>query len=145
MLRKGVDDIRLLRSTDPRIASQMLTLQRYQPVSSLPPVRRDLSIAVASDRTAEEVGDRVRSALPAEALDAVEEVRVLSETPAAELPRQALERIGLVDGQKNVLVRLVLRHPSRTLTAEEANVVRDRVYAAVHEGQAWQWARRGRE
>jgi phenylalanyl-tRNA synthetase alpha chain len=140
MLRKGIDDIRLLRSPDPRIASQLLTLEPYRPVSSMPPVRRDLSIAVAAELTAEELGDRVRSALPPEALDAVEEVTVLSETPGAELPPQAIERIGLVDGQKNVLVRVVLRHPTRTLTADEANAVRDRVYAAVHEGRAWQWA-----
>ncbi|HET7380569.1 MAG TPA: hypothetical protein VFJ24_11045, partial [Gaiellales bacterium] len=140
MLRKGIDDIRLLRSPDPRIASQMLTLEPYRPVSSMPPVRRDLSIAVAGELTAEELGDRVRSALLAEALDAVEEVTVLSETPGAQLPPQAIERIGLVDGQKNTLVRLVLRHPARTLTAEEANAVRDRVYRAVHEGRAWQWA-----
>jgi phenylalanyl-tRNA synthetase alpha chain len=140
MLRKGIDDIRLLRSDDPRIASQMLTLEPYRPVSSMPAVRRDLSIAVAAELTAEELGDRVRSALPAEALDAVEEITVLTETPGGDLPPQAIERIGLVDGQKNVLVRLVLRDPSRTLTAEEANVVRDRVYTAVHEGTAWQWA-----
>jgi phenylalanyl-tRNA synthetase alpha chain len=139
MLRKGIEDIRLLRSPDARIASQMLTLDPYRPVSSMPPVRRDLSIAVAAELTAEELGDRVRSALPPEALDAVEEVTVLSETPGSELPPQAIERIGLVDGQKNVLLRLVLRDPARTLTAEEANVVRDRVYAAVHEGRAWQW------
>jgi phenylalanyl-tRNA synthetase alpha chain len=140
MLRKGIEDIRLLRSDDPRIASQMLTLEPYRPVSSMPAVRRDLSIAVAAELTAEELGDRVRSALPTVALDAVEEVTVLSETPGAQLPPQAIERIGLVDGQKNVLVRLVLRDPARTLTAEEANAVRDRVYAAVHEGRAWQWA-----
>jgi len=39
-----------------------------------------------------------------------------------------------------VLVRLVLRHPTRTLTAEEGNAIRNRVYAAVHEGDAHQWA-----
>ncbi|MDQ5851777.1 MAG: hypothetical protein M3380_06800, partial [Chloroflexota bacterium] len=32
MLRKGLDDIRLLRSTDPRVAAQMLDLQPYRPV-----------------------------------------------------------------------------------------------------------------
>jgi phenylalanyl-tRNA synthetase alpha chain len=140
MLRKGIENIRLLRSSDARIASQMLTLEPYRPVSSMPPVRRDLSIAVTAELTAEELGDRVRSALPADALDAVEEVTVLSETPGGQLPPQAIERIGLVDGQKNVLVRVVLRDPTRTLTAAEANAVRDRVYAAVHEGRAWQWA-----
>ena len=49
MLRKGIADIRLLRSDDPRVAAQMLTLDRYQEVSSMPATRRDLSIAVAAD------------------------------------------------------------------------------------------------
>ena len=140
MLRKGIGDIRLLRSDDPRVAGQMRTLEPYREVSSMPPTVRDLSIAVADGVDSEELGDRVRRALDPAELEAVEEVRVVRETPGAELPPQAIERIGLQAGQKNVLLRLVLRHPTRTLTAEEANAVRNRVYGAVHEGVAHQWA-----
>jgi phenylalanyl-tRNA synthetase alpha chain len=140
MLRKGVGDIRLLRADDPRVAAQMLDLDPYRPVSSMPPTRRDLSIAVAAGLTAEELGDRVRERVEPAGLAAVEELAVVAETPAAELPPQAVARIGLGPGQKNVLVRLVLRHPTRTLTAEEANRIRNAVYAAVHEGSAHQWA-----
>jgi phenylalanyl-tRNA synthetase alpha chain len=140
MLRKGIADIRLLRSDDPWVAEQMLTLDRYQEVSSMPATRRDLSIAVAADVSAEELGDRVRDSLGPAALESVEEVAVVAETPGERLPRQAIDRIGLLPGQKNVLLRLVLRHPTRTLTAAQANRLRDRVYAAVHEGSAHQWA-----
>jgi len=143
MLRKGIDDIRLLRSTDPRVAAQMRDLEPYRPVSAQPPVRRDLSIAVAAETTAEELGDRVRAALGDRAA-AVEAIEVLSETPGQELPTQAAERLGLQPGQKNVLVRIVLRHPTRTLLDREANELRDSVYAAVHEGTEWAWATRGR-
>jgi phenylalanyl-tRNA synthetase alpha chain len=140
MLRKGIADIRLLRSADPRVAGQMLDLEPYRPVSAMPPTRRDLSIAVAADLTAEELGDRIRERVEPGALEAVEELAVVAQTPAAELPPQAVERIGLRPGQKNVLVRLVLRHPTRTLTAEEANRTRNAVYAAIHEGDVHQWA-----
>jgi phenylalanyl-tRNA synthetase alpha chain len=140
MLRKGIGDIRLLRADDSRVADQMRTLEPYREVSSMPATARDLSIAVAADVDAEELGDRVRRALDPAQLDAVEEVAIVAETPGAELPPQAIARIGLRSGQKNVLLRLVLRHPTRTLTAPEANAVRDRVYAAVHEGNAHQWA-----
>jgi phenylalanyl-tRNA synthetase alpha chain len=143
MLRKGIGDIRLLRADDSRVSDQMRTLEPYREVSSMPATARDLSIAVAADVGAEELGDRVRRALDPAQLDAVEEVGVVAETPGAELPPPAIARIGLRPGQKNVLLRLVLRHPTRTLTAPEANAVRDRVYAAVHEGDAHQWA--GRE
>jgi phenylalanyl-tRNA synthetase alpha chain len=39
-----------------------------------------------------------------------------------------------------VLLRLVLRHPTQTLTADQANRIRDRIYAAVHQGTVSQWA-----
>jgi phenylalanyl-tRNA synthetase alpha chain len=139
MLRKGVDDIRLLRADDPRIATQMLDLEPYRPVSSQPPVVRDLSIAVDADETAEDLGDRVRGALGADAR-AVEEVEVVSETPAADVPEAASERLGLRARQKNLLVRVVLRDPDRTLTSAEANRLRDRIYGALHRGSRHEWA-----
>ncbi|HEX6037984.1 hypothetical protein [Longimicrobium sp.] len=139
MLVKGMDDIRALRSADPRIAAQMLDLEPYRPVSAQPPVRRDLSVAVAADRTPEELGDRIREAL-GERVEALESVQVLSETPYDALPPQARERIGMRPGQKNVLVRIVIRDLARTLTSAEANALRDAVYASLHEGSAWQWA-----
>jgi phenylalanyl-tRNA synthetase alpha chain len=139
MLVKGMDDIRILRSPDPRIAAQMLDLQPYRPVSGQPAVRRDLSVAVAADRTPEELGDRVRQAL-GERVESLESVQVLSETAYDQLPPQARERIGMAPGQKNVLVRIVIRGLVRTLTSAEANALRDAVYASLHEGSAWQWA-----
>ena len=139
MLRKGIDDIRLLRSTDPRVASQLRDLEPYRPISPLPPVRRDLSIAVAAGRDVEELGDRVRAALGEEA-EAVEAVEILGETPYDELPPQAIERLGIAPGQTNLLVRVTLRRPTRTLTDADANRLRNAIYAAVHEGNVHQWA-----
>ena len=133
MVRKGIPDIRLLRSTDPRVADQMRDLEPYRPVSHLPAVRRDLSVAVPADDTVEDLGDRARVALGDDA-DLVEEVAILSETAYRELTPAAVERLGLTPDQKNVLVRLVIRPYERTLTDAEANAVRDRVHAAVHQG-----------
>lgn len=141
MLRKGIPDIRLLRSTDPRIGSQMHDLEPYVPVSSMPAIRRDLSVAVADDDDAEHLGDRVRDALGADA-DAVEEITVVATASFDEVPLPARTRLGLVEGQRNLLVRVVLRHLERTLTDAEANQLRDRIYAALHEGTAHQWAAR---
>lgn len=138
MLRKDVPDIRLLRSTDPRIAGQMLDLEPYRTVSVMPAIVRDLSVAVDAEDDVEELGDRVRDALGDDA-DAVEEVTVRSDTPYESLPQSAVERMGMSPGQKNVLVRLVLRHLERTLTDADANQIRDRVYAALHRGAAHEW------
>jgi phenylalanyl-tRNA synthetase alpha chain len=141
MLRKGIPDIRLLRSTDVRIAKQMNDLTPYRAVSSMPAVTRDLSVAVHADDEVEDLGDRVRDALGDQA-DAVEAVTVRSETIYEKLPSSAIERMGMAPGQKNVLVRVVLRPLERTLTDPEANELRDRIYAALHRGTRHQWAAR---
>jgi phenylalanyl-tRNA synthetase alpha chain len=141
MLRKGLDDIRLLRADDARIAGQMLDLTPYRPVSSMPPVRRDLSIVVAEATTPEELGDRVRTALGDRA-SAVEAVTVVEETAYAALTAKARARLRIAPTQKNVLLRVVLRDVARTLTHGEANELRDAVYAAVHEGEVMEWAAR---
>ncbi|WP_112243301.1 PheS-related mystery ligase SrmL [Kribbella monticola] len=135
MLRKGIPDIRLLRATDPRVATQLLDLTPYKPVSSMPPIRRDLSLVVgdSTDLSDEVLGDRVRQALGADA-EAAESVEVLGETPYADLPEAARNRLRLRPGQRNVLLRLILRSLDRTLTDHEANVLRDKVYSALHEG-----------
>jgi phenylalanyl-tRNA synthetase alpha chain len=133
MLRKGIPDIRLLRVDDDRVAGQMLDLAPYRAVSSQPPVRRDISIAIGTDTTDEMLGDEVRAGLGDDA-ESVERVRILSRTAYRDLPAQAIVRLGIEAGQDNALVRVVLRHPTRTLTDEEGNALRDRIYAVVHKG-----------
>lgn len=142
MLRKGIDDIRLLRSDDPRVTAQMNDLRPYQPVSSHPPAIRDVSLAMSERPDAELLGDRLRDALGTRATD-VEAVEVISVTEAVDLPPQARQRLGMTDHQVNVLVRLTLRAIGRTLTAAEANRLRDIVYAELHEGSVHQWASGG--
>ena len=139
MLAKHIPDIRLLRSGDPRITGQMLDLARYQHVSSMPPITRDLSIAVPDDDDEETLGDRVRDALGTDT-SRVEEVRVLSATAYAQLPASAIGRLGAEPGQKNLLVRVVLRDLEKTLTNQTANALRDRIYRALHQGTEYQWA-----
>jgi phenylalanyl-tRNA synthetase alpha chain len=139
MLVKHIPDIRLLRSGDPRITGQMLDLTRYQPVSVMPAITRDLSVAVPEEEDEETLGDRVRDALGADT-SCVEEVRVLSAAAYRQLPASAISRLGAKPGQKNLLVRVVLRDLDETLTNETANALRDRIYRALHQGTEHQWA-----
>lgn len=87
MLRKGVPDIRLLRSANPRVAVQMTDLEPYRPASDLPAVSRDLSV----DDDAELLGDRIRTAL-GDRVDMLEAATILSET-IMPLPTTPLEYI----------------------------------------------------
>ncbi len=141
MLRKGIPDIRVLRSTEPRIAGQLLDLRPWRPVSSQPPVRRDLSIVTDAPVDAELLGDAVRAAL-GPAVEDLEAVTVLSTTGYPDLPEAARGRLGLRQDQVNVLLRLVLRPLAGTLTDRRANELRDQVYAAVHRGPHREWATR---
>ena len=135
MLRKGIQDIRLLRSEHPEVQAQLQDLRPYRPVSAMPEIRRDLSLVLgaAEDADGELLGDLARTALGADA-DLLASLEVLAVTPAAELPRAAVERLRLAPGQVNVLVRLVLQPLDRTLTDAEANRLRDRIYLALHRG-----------
>ncbi len=133
MLRKGIPDIRLLRSTDERIEQQMLDLSRWKPVSQMPSIRRDISIVVPVDMDTEVLGDRVRTALGEKAED-LESVELLALTAYGDLPVAAQKRLRICDGQANALIRLVLRPLARTMTDPEANQIRDDVYLALHEG-----------
>ena len=136
MLRKGIRDIRLLRSENPEVRAQLLDLNPYRPVSVMPEVRRDLSLVLdsAAEADVELLGDRARMALGTEAeMLAALEIRAV--TPASGLPPAALERLRLTPNQVNVLLRLVLQPLDRTLTDGEANLLRDRVYLALHRGR----------
>jgi phenylalanyl-tRNA synthetase alpha chain len=139
MIRKNIRDIRLLRSTDPRVIAQMEDLTPYLEVSSMPPVIRDISLVIDERASLEDIGDRVREALLADA-GVVENVEILSQTRYDDLPPAAIKRLGMSSTQKNVLLRIVLRALERTLTAAECNAYRDAIYGALNEGSEWHWA-----
>lgn len=133
MLRKSIPDIRYLRAEDPRISRQMLSLEPWQHVSPLPASRRDISVVLAEEEDEETLGDRIRAALGDDA-DVIESVEVLGRTAHDQLPEAARSRLGTRAGQVNVLLRIVLRPIDRTLTSDQANVIRNMIYQAVHEG-----------
>jgi phenylalanyl-tRNA synthetase alpha chain len=124
MLRKGIPDIRLLRNGDPRIATQMLDLDEYRAISRHPAAIRDISIMAAAHEDIETLGDQIRALTPE---DVIEEITILSETPAEQLPPHVQQRLEAKPGQKNVLIRVTMRAPERTLTDRETNEIRDRL------------------
>ncbi|HKR48480.1 MAG TPA: hypothetical protein VJT72_02670 [Pseudonocardiaceae bacterium] len=99
MLLKAIPDTRLLRSTNPAIATQMTDLTPSHPVSTMPPIRRDISITVDAHDLAEDLGDRVRDVLGKDTA-CVESVEILQQTPCAALTAHALARLGAHRDQK---------------------------------------------
>lgn len=131
MLLKGFDDIRLLRSSDPRISSQMKNLDPYTAVSNFPPITRDFSVAVPNEFEGEDICEIVRKTLK-DRIGIVEQLDVIEETQYRNLPDIAIERLGIKPHQKNVLFRIVFRSNERTLVRGEVNTLYDEIYKAVH-------------
>lgn len=133
MLLKGLDDIRLLRSADPRVAAQMRTLEPYRPVSRQPAAKRDMSLCV-TDPDMELIGDRVRVALGDQA-GWLEEIELISTTSYEDLPEVARTRLGMLPHQVNLLIRLHLRDATESIPRDTANLVYRIVYGALHENE----------
>lgn len=133
MLRKGIPDIRLLRDPNERVQAQMHDLDPWKAVSRLPSITRDISLAVSPGLSEEVLTERVLLAAGEHSVW-IEEVQVKGRWAMDDLPGQAIDRLGLLPGQENVLLRVVLRDCSRSITTLEANALYERIQSALHEG-----------
>lgn len=135
MLKKGIPDIRHFRSHDPRILSQMEDLKPWKEVSNKPPVKRDLSVAVSTSMEEEDICECIRESLGDQA-QLLERVELLSSSSFEETPEVARIRLGMREGQKNILIRFYLRDLVRTIPREEANEIMRMLYVSLHENDA---------
>ncbi len=133
MVIKGIDDIRLLRSTNPKIAAQMTNLEPYTPVSNQPSISRDMSIVTGIDTELEDICEQIVEVLKDDA-ELLESVDILSETQYHQLPQQAIQRLGIEPYQKNLLVRMTLQSLHMSITNQKANILRGLVYQKIHQG-----------
>lgn len=133
MLRKGIPDIRLLRDQNPRVQAQLHDLEPWKAVSRLPSITRDISLGVTPGLSEEVLTERMLQAA-GDCADWIEEMQVKGRWELCDLPVQAIERLGLLPGQENVLLRVVLRDCSRSITTAEANTLYARIQLALHEG-----------
>lgn len=133
MARKNLPDIRLIRSVDPRIVSQMTNLEKFKQVSNQPAMNRDMSYCVDKDDTEEDICENIKNVF-GENADLLEEVKILSRTNYDNLEPIAKQRLGANQNQDNVLVRITLRHPDKTLTKQESAKLYDEAYPMLHQG-----------
>lgn len=133
MARKNLPDIRLIRSTDPRVISQMTNLELYKSVSNQPAINRDMSYCVDKNDTEEDICENIRKVF-GENADLLEEVKIITRTPYEKLEPIAIQRLGVSPEQDNVLVRITLRHPDKTLTKKESTTLYDKAYPLLHQG-----------
>lgn len=133
MARKNLPDIRLIRSADPRVVKQMTNMEAFKNVSDQPAISRDMSYVVDENDTEEDICEDIRNVF-GDKSDLLEEVKILERTPYEKLNPIAIERLGVQKNQDNVLVRIILRHPDKTLTKKEAGDLYDMAYPKLHKG-----------
>ena len=133
MLRKGIADIRLLRDQNEQVQAQMHDLKPWVPVSRSPAIARDVSLGVTPGLSEEVLTERICLAA-GKCSGWIEEVQLKNRWKYAQLPPHAIERLGILPGQESVLLRVVLRNCSRSITTAEANRVYSVIQSALHEG-----------
>lgn len=133
MTLKDIPDVRYLRSTNPKISMQMKNLEIYHEVSNQPAIKRDMSYVVPEEYVEEDVSEDIRRAL-GDKLDTLESVEIMNQTLYIDLPEKVREKLGCNSLQKNVLVRITLRHLERSITNEEANQIYEDVYKKINKG-----------
>jgi phenylalanyl-tRNA synthetase alpha chain len=106
----ALPDIRLLWSTDPRVAKQLVLGRPYHEVSKYPPVTRDISFIVAKGFVPNNYFDLVREV----GGDLVEEVALLDKY-------ENDEKFG--PGKMSYAYRITYRSIERTLTNAEVDVL----------------------
>jgi phenylalanyl-tRNA synthetase alpha chain len=133
MARKSLPDIRLIRSTDPRVIKQMTNMEKFKSVSDQPAISRDMSYIVSKNDSEEDICEDIRNVFGDQS-DLLEEVKILERTPYDKLHPIAREKLGASENQDNVLVRIILRHPDKTLTKKEAADLYEMAYPKLHKG-----------
>ena len=111
-------------------------LKKYKIVSNQPATKRDLSIAIDEDINEEELTEIILKNCSLETQSIIETIKVISETSYNNLPEIAKERLGIMKGQKNVLLRIILRDLAKTLESHEANNIYTQIYEKIHKGSA---------
>lgn len=133
MARKNLPDIRLIRSTDPRVLKQMTNMEAFKAVSDKPAISRDMSYCVDKNDSEEDICEQIREVFGDQS-EMLEEVKILDRTHYEDLHPVAREKLGATPDQDNVLVRIILRHPDKTLTKEEAADLYTMAYPKLHKG-----------
>lgn len=133
MARKNLPDIRLIRSVDPRVIKQMTNMEKFKNVSNQPAISRDMSYCVNKNDTEEDICEEIRNVF-GDKSELLEQVEILERTPFGKLNPIARKKLGALEEQDNILVKIILRHPDKTLTKERANELYDLAYPKLNKG-----------
>lgn len=132
MIIKGIDDIRVLRSDDSRIKSQMMNLEKFTIVSDQPATKRVLSYSTSVEKTEEDICEEIRDELEQDAFF-IEKIEY-SEIPYEQLSEKARINLGIHPDQKNVVATLTFRSLEGSLLRTMVNEWMKHLYPKLNRG-----------
>jgi len=133
MIIKGIDDIRVLRSEDPRIRRQMANLDKFTVVSDQPATKRVLSYSTSVEKTEEDICEEICDELGSDAIF-VEKIEY-SEIFYEQLPEKARLNLGIRPDQKNVVATLTFRSLEGSLPRKTVNEWMQQLYPKLNKGE----------
>jgi len=138
MVKKKLPDIRLLRDPLPSITQQMQNLNAWQSISRQPQASRQISI-LRDLESEEQLVEEILNIAEGNA-HRVQEISIISATPATALPNIAQQRLGVKNsGQINLLVKIVWQDESQSLSREDVNAWTHDLYKRLHQGENWEY------
>lgn len=136
MVAKNLPDIRLLRDGSELIVNQMTNLKPWKSVSKLPHSKREISIALEAGLTDEDITERILSLLGEEKDVLIQDISIAGRWSYSELPTQAIEKLGMLENQENILVKITWQSESDMLPREQVNEWMRELYLNLHKGSS---------
>ena len=93
-----------------------------------------MSIAINKEVNEEELTEIILNNVNKETEKIIESIKVINETKYEKLPNVAIERLGMNNSQKNVLLKITIRDLNKTLLSKEANEIYSEIYQIIHQG-----------
>ena len=132
MALKRIDDIRILRSQNPRIKKQLMNLEPFVVTSNQPAAKRVISYSTSVKETEEDTCEKIRDGLGKDAVF-LEQIEY-AETPYEELPEKARLNLGIKPDQKNVVATITFRSIDGSLARPMVNNWIETLYPKLNQG-----------
>lgn len=138
MVKKDLPDIRLLRDDLPGVQNQMRNLDPWKPVSRQPIAKREISIARQKGEIDEAITEDVLL-LMGEDGQWLQSLEIIGRWDHADIHPAARERLGITEGQENLLLRLTWQSESASLDRGVINEIMRALYRGLHQGTGWEY------
>lgn len=126
MLKKKIDDIRILYSKHPEIHSQMLNLSKYQTVSNQPILKQKVSLIVPTSSTIESITSTIVDSLE-EDENIIKDIKLDSIWEYYDIPIKARKKLNLSINHKNIILEIQYQSLHYTLTHNGCQKVTNKI------------------